>query len=78
MICIIYLRVQGENTIISLFKIIVSTQISLGWKKKYFWKECDDATADQSTEMISYIIHLVFNPAASTGLNNSRWNYFDL
>lgn len=39
---------------------------------------CDDATADQSTEMISYIIHPMFNPAASTGLNNSWWNYFDL
>lgn len=32
---------------------------------------CDDATADQSNEMISYILHPILNPAASTGLKDS-------
>lgn len=39
---------------------------------------CDDATADQGNEMIFYIIHHMLNPAASTGLNDSWRNCFDL
>lgn len=39
---------------------------------------CDDATADQGNEMIFYIIPHMLNPAASTGLNDSWRNCFDL
>lgn len=38
----------------------------------------DDASADQGNEMIFYIIHHMLNPAASTGLNDSWRNCFDV
>lgn len=72
-----FLWMQERNTIISSLTSLFQPQTLL-LKKNTLERMCDDATADQGNEMIFYIIHHVLNPAASTGLDDSWRNRFDL